>query len=154
MLIIIGAVVALALIVGGALFFVLKKNADDSEGEAGAETSASEEHQEAKVPPQFLPIDPLVVNLADPEEPRFAQVGITLQVADAHTADQIKVFMPAVRNGILLKLSARTSAEVLTADGKTKLADEVLALVRKETGLNSKKDNPVQAVLFSSIIVQ
>ncbi len=154
MLIIIAAVLALVLIAGAATLFLLQgKSSEDSDGEEQS-SGQEEDHDKAKNPPQFMPIDPIVVNLADPDTPRFAQVGITLQLEDAHTADQVKAYMPSIRNGILLKMSAQTSAELLRPEGKTKLAEEILALVREKTGLDSKKKNPVQAVLFSSIIVQ
>ena len=152
MLIIIVAVVVLALVGGGAAFMLMGKKASDEEADGEEQTSSHED--EHKTPPQFMPIDPIVVNLADPDTPRFAQIGITLQVADAKTADQIKLYMPAIRNGILLKMSAQTSAHLLQPEGKTQLAEEILELVREKSGFESKKKNPVQEVLFSSIIVQ
>jgi len=39
------------------------------------------------------------VNLAGRDGERLAQGGITLQLADAHTSDLIKLHMPSIRSG-------------------------------------------------------
>ena len=61
--------VVLALIGGGAAFFLMKKSQGDEEGE-GDEAHKEAAHEPApqrdpKVPPTFLPLDAMVVNLAD-----------------------------------------------------------------------------------------
>lgn len=158
LLIIIVALVVLLLAGGAAAFFLLMGKSHD--GEDGEEAPAKAEKakpkkQEAKVPPTFMPLDAVVVNLADAGSTRYAQVGITLQVEDAKTAEEVKKFMPAIRNGILMAISRRTADELLSAEGKEKLAEEILQLVQKTSGMEPYKGySPVEAVLFSSIIVQ
>ena len=159
LLIIIVALVVLLVAGGAAAFFLLmgKQAAEDEEGEeAPAKVEkAKPKKQEAKVPPTFMPLDAVVVNLADPGSTRYAQVGITLQLEDDKTAEEVKKFMPAIRNGILMTISRRTADELLSAEGKEKLAAEILDLVQKTTGMEPYKGySPVEAVLFSSIIVQ
>ena len=134
-----------------------------------------------KTPPTFLPMDNMVVNLADPGGDRFAQVGITLELADGKTSEKVKSHMPKIRSGVLLLLSQRTSEELLSREGKEKLAadirSEVLdalgyvpprAKTRKKRAAAREDDEedsqprkatvdsnaPVHAVLFSSFIVQ
>ena len=155
MLIIIIAVVVLALLAGGVLFLMLKKPADDSEhgDEPAKNAQKSKKSHEPQTPPEFLPLDNLVVNLADQDTTRYAQVGITLQVTDTHTADTVKKFMPAIRNGALMMISARTGNDLLQAEGKQKLQEELLEMIRAKTEMEGE-DSPVQAVLFSSLIVQ
>jgi flagellar FliL protein len=168
--IIIGVVLALALIGAGAAFFILKKNTaepgDDYEDEA-----AMEHHQpEPGIPPTFLPLDSMVVNLADPGGNRFVQLAITLQVQDADTSDAIKLYMPSIRNSILMLVSQRTAEEILKPEGKEKLAgaivEETSAVMgyeldeahEEEEGTKKRRrrapPNPLQGVLFSSFIVQ
>lgn len=179
MLFIIIGVVVLALVGGGAAFFLMKKKSADAEGEDGAETSQKEEAKAAppkrdpKVPPTFLPLDNMVVNLADPGGNRFAQLGITLQLGDAKTGEEIKTYMPSIRNGILILVSQRTAEEMLKADGKEALTHDIVAEISNvmgydyeppdaepevETKGKKKKKrevyNPVEGVLFSSFIVQ
>jgi flagellar FliL protein len=156
LLIIIVAVVVLALGGGGGAFFIMQKNKAKAEAEAnGEEAVAEEKHADPKTLPQFLPLDNMVVNLADPGGNRFAQVGLTLQLEDQATVDKVKAFMPAIRNDVLRLLSKRTSDEMLAIEGKDKLTEDILLTVRTQLGVEEKKKkNPVQAVLFSSFIVQ
>jgi flagellar FliL protein len=122
----------------------------------------------------FVPLDPFVVNLADREADRFAQVGITLEVADAHVGDEIKAYMPAIRNNILLLLAHKTSAELMDHEGKEQLAKEVrrealrpmgfeLPDEDEESAAKKKKKKakaeeaqelPIKSVQFSSFIIQ
>lgn len=155
MLIIILAVVILLVVAGGgAAFFLLKKKGADAEGEGEEEAAPAKAKIDLKSPPTFLPLENMVVNLADPGGNRFAQVGITLQVDSLATGDAIKAFMPSIRNGILLILSQRTTDELLQVQGKEQLAADIIAEVSRQLGFEGKKQNPIQAVLFSSFIVQ
>jgi flagellar protein FliL len=140
LIIIIAAVVLLLVLGGGGAFFIMKKKAAEAEAAAA---SADEEDggdgakpaKEAKkpehgkgdhaTPPAFVPLEPFIVNLSDRDSERFAQVGITLQVEDPHMADEMKAYMPAIRNAILLILSHKSSEELLSAEGKQKLAQEI-----------------------------
>ena len=76
-------------------------------------------------PPTFLPLDPFVVNLADRDADRYAQVGITLELDSPAFADQIKAYMPAIRNAVLMILAQKTSRELLDREGKEQLAAEI-----------------------------
>ncbi|TAK99060.1 MAG: flagellar basal body rod protein [Aquabacterium sp.] len=139
LIIIIAAVVLLLVLGGGGAFFMMKKKAAEAEAAAAAEDEDGGGHakpaKEAKKPehgkgehgspPAFVPLEPFVVNLADRDSERFAQVGITLQVDDPHMAEEMKAYMPAIRNAVLLILSHKSSEELLTTEGKTKLANEI-----------------------------
>ena len=170
MLIIIMAVVMLLVLAGGlAFYFISKQRAAALEGEEGAPAAAA--HVAPKGPPVYLPLDNMVVNLADPGGEKVAQVGITLQVLDAHGADSVKAYLPSIRSGILLLISQRTAEELLSQEGKQKLAKDILreALVpfggaaadvapgnvkKKAVKAADQAEMPVVGVLFSSFIVQ
>jgi flagellar FliL protein len=112
LIIILGAVLVLALGGGGAFFYISKQRAAAAEGEdAAPEKSAA--NSGPKKPPAYLPLDNMVVNLADPGGERVAQIGITLEVLDAHAADTVKAFLPTIRSGVLMLISQRTSEELL-----------------------------------------
>ncbi|QKD45616.1 flagellar basal body protein FliL [Alicycliphilus denitrificans] len=178
-LIIIVAVLALLLVAGGAAAWLLlaKRHAGDEE-EAPARTAQA---ASPKTPPTFLPMENMVVNLADPGGDRFAQVGITLELADAKTAELVKTYMPSIRSSVLLLVSQRTTDELLTREGKEKLALDVRREVSRPLGFTVPKprkrpasrdpedeyeddedapprprvdNNPVRQVLFSSFIIQ
>jgi flagellar FliL protein len=150
---------------------------DDEEGGASAKPAK----EAPKVAPTFLPLENMVVNLADPGGDRFAQIGITLELEDAKTAEQVKQYLPSIRSGILLLVSQRTSAELLQREGKEKLATDILREVSRPLGYKVPTEreraraaaaqadeededrpaarkrverNPVQRVLFSNFIIQ
>ena len=131
LIIIVAAVLVLALVAGGAAVLLLKKKAaadDDADEPAAAahgQVAAAAMKHDAS-PPIFVPLDPFTVNLADKDAERYAQVAVTFQITDAHFADQLKLYMPAIRNNILMVLAHKTAAELLTRDGKTKLASQIL----------------------------
>lgn len=132
LIIIIVAVLALLLVGGGgAAVFLMKKKSADAEASADegdaepAEHAKKPEHNKAEGPPTFVPLDPFTVNLADRDTDRYAQIGIVLQVDDPHMGEEMKAYMPAIRNAILLILSHKSSQELLSAEGKEKLADEI-----------------------------
>lgn len=187
LIIMIAAVVALLGVAGGgASIYIVKKKAaaeaaaeaEDEDGEgSGRKLAAKDSHKkdEKHLPPVFLPLDPFVVNLADREADRFAQVGITLEVADAHVGDEIKAYLPAIRNNILLLLAHKTSAELMEPEGKEELAREVrreslrpmgIELADEDDSSKKKKKKkakaedeeakelPIKSVQFSSFIIQ
>jgi flagellar FliL protein len=177
LIIILAAVLLLVLVGGGAAVLLLKKKPAAEEGEDGEAVEApvkAKAHAKPDHPPTFVPLDPFTVNLADKDLDRFAQVGVTLQVEDPKFADQIKAYMPAIRSNVLMVLSHKTAAELLSREGKEKLAKEIMReSVRpmgieiedeeEDTGDSPKKkkkkkkaavENPVTQVLFSNFIVQ
>ena len=78
----------------------------------------------------YLPLDPVVVNLADEGGGRFAQVGITFQIRDAKLVEDVKKALPSIRNRILISLSERKAQDLLSKEGKERLAADILV----ETG--------------------
>jgi flagellar FliL protein len=160
---------------GGAAMFIKKKRAAAAAAEAAAASADGEAAPVAKAPvhkdshkgpPTFLPLDPFIVNLADRESERFAQIGITLELDDAKFGDQLKAYMPAIRNGVLMLIAHKTSQELLTRAGKEKLAMEILRESVRPMGMELEDDDgpragrtpleqsPVRHVHFSSFIIQ
>ncbi|WP_462390337.1 flagellar basal body-associated FliL family protein [Acidovorax sp. Q11] len=179
LIIIIGVVVAVLVIGGGAAAWFLTRSHGDEEEGGGAPAARKEA---PKVAPTFLPMENMVVNLADPGGDRFAQIGITLELEDAKTAEQVKLYLPTIRSGILMLVSQRTSAELLVREGKEKLAADIRREVSRPLGYSvpterereraraaeAEQDgdaedrparkrterNPVLRVLFSNFIIQ
>ena len=146
LIIIVAAALLLLAIAGAGAVFVIKKRA--AQAAAGDDTSVQAgEHSVAKPdlkhPPTFLPLDPFVVNLSDKGVDRYAQVGITFEVEDSKFAEQMKAFMPAIRNGILMILSHKTSAELLDRPGKEQLAGEILRDASRTMGIEVEEPEPV-----------
>jgi len=176
MLIIIIGVVLVLLLGGGAFVFISKKNAAaaaEEEGGAGGHAPApvAAVAHDPKALPVYLPMDNMVVNLADPGGERVAQVGITLEVLDDKSSDTVKAYMPTIRSGVLMLLSQRTAQDLLSPEGKQKLIDDILREASVPFGGGDDHEDaatapkkkakrkvvvqyPVIGVLFSSLIVQ
>ncbi len=187
-IIVVAALVVLLLGGGGATYFIMKKKAADAAAAEGEDGDApvhevkkpEKPAHDAKHPPTFVPLDPFVVNLADKDTERYAQIGISLQVDDPHMAEEMKAYMPAIKDSIILILSHKTSEELLTLEGKQKMAGEIQraaaramgyeieepedeAAVEEEAPQPKKKKkkkkkvesyNPIEKVVYSSFIVQ
>ncbi len=141
-LIILLAIVALLLVVaGGVVVYLKKKAAAQAEEEAEGDTPAQVESHggaakhDPKHPPTFVPLDMFTVNLADKEAERYAQIGVTLELDDAKVGDEIKVYMPAIRSGILMLLAHKTSQELLAREGKERLAFEIKREASRALGI-------------------
>ena len=157
---------------GGAVAWRIKKKqaeaaAEASEAADGDDSAAPPPlHEVRKTPPAFLPMENFVVNLADRDSERFAQIGITLELDDGKYADQLKAYMPAIRNGVLMVIAHKTSQELLTRAGKDKLATEILREAVRPMGIELEDEDgpragktpldqsPIRHVLFSSFIIQ
>ncbi len=140
-LIIIIAVAVLVLAGGGGAAMVLLKKKPAAEGEDG-EPAASATQHDPKAVPVFVPLDPFTVNLADREAERYAQVGITLEIADAKVGDQIKIFMPAIRNNILMAIADRTASDIAGREGKLALAEKVRREASRAMGIEVEEEDP------------
>jgi flagellar protein FliL len=182
--IIIAAVLALV-VLGAGTALVMKKKADaeaeaESDDTGRAKPAAAQIKFDAKSVPVFVPLDPFTVNLADRQAERYAQVGVTLELVDAKLAEQIKNYMPAIRNNILMAIADRSAAELLDRDGKDALAEKIKkeasramgfavaddedeeAAAKEKSDKSSKKGKkrpappplPIKAVHFSNFIVQ
>jgi flagellar protein FliL len=140
---------------GGAGAFLYLKKMRAAADEDGSPASTQENKRKDAPAPQYMPLENLVVNLTDDGGTRFVQMGVTLQLSDSKTAERVKSFMPSVRNGFLLLLASQSADGLLQAEGKLKVQTAMLDIVRKETGLTDPgPENPIQGVLFSSLIVQ
>jgi len=187
LMVVLAAALALVLVLGGGgLWLVKQKAAQAAALAAGDDESGVSEPAHAAARPEgvglpvYLPLDPFIVNLADKDVDRYAQIGITLELENPVFADRVKAYMPAVRNAILLVLAQKSSRDLLGRSGKEDLADEIMREAVRPMGIDipapepvsgtaaqdeapvrtsrrAKKApvrNPVQHVHFSSFIIQ
>jgi flagellar FliL protein len=114
----------------------------------------STEHKEVKAMPAiFVPIEPFTVNLQAETGEQFLQATIQLQVSDLLTVEVFKANLPLVRNRILILLSSKKASEIASAEGKQKLADEIVALM-KQPFIPKGKPQEVDGALFTAFIIQ
>ncbi len=165
LIIILVAAVVLLGALGGGGFFIWKKKAaaaaaEAADSEDGHAVAAPKEHKQHG-PPIFVPLDPFVVNLADKGTDRYAQVSVTLQVENTKVSDDLKTYLPAIRNNILMILAHKTAEELMDRAGKDALAEEILQESTRpmEEARDPKKNDsggyhPILKVHFANFIIQ
>lgn len=168
LIMIIAAVVVLALAGGGGWFFLNKGSGEEEEEEV--------QQVEKKGPPQYMSLESMTANLADPGGEKMIQVVVTLELSDVKAPEKVKDYVPAIRADALMLLTQSTSEELLTKEGKERLADDIFAEAsrhfvdedprearkeeaapkdkKKKKKKKKKVDNPIVGVFFSSLIIQ
>ena len=176
-LILIGVIAALVLgSLGLGVALYVKKSRADADAEDEAVPVARAEHKRDRhATPIFVAMDNFVVNLADREVDRYAQIGVTLEVQDEGHVDEVKAYMPAIRNNVLMLLAHKASGDLASADGKALLAREIRREALRAMGEEPEDDEeqaasaprprkkkktieaaamPIRSVQFSSFIIQ
>ena len=138
----IAAIAGVVLLLGGGgagAYFWMKGGAHDEEAAAA---QAEAKRKAARV---FVTLDPFVVNLADRETERYAQVGVVLEVEGKEVETRLSAKMPAVRNEILLLISSKQADELTTRDGKQALAGEIAVASARPLGWTPPEEAPEEA---------
>lgn len=171
LLIIIIAVLVVVLGGGGAAFFLLKKKAsaedeaEDGDGPPAKAAKAKKKKDAHATPPVFAKLEPFVVKLQSEGQEAYVQAVPELKLLDALIAEQIKQFMPEIRHKVLMILAGKKASELSTPEGMQTLANQIRASINstltgeppdpaKAKEEHADPDAPVQAVFFSSLIVQ
>ncbi|HEU4623172.1 MAG TPA: flagellar basal body-associated FliL family protein [Steroidobacteraceae bacterium] len=120
--------------------------------------AAQKGHVETKAvaqPPIYIALDPpFVVNFEAEQLVRFLQVTVQVMTRDAATADLVRANDPVVRNDLLLLLGNQHYETISTREGKEKLRAQALATVRKVVANAGGKADKIEAVYFTSFVMQ
>lgn len=170
-------VLVLVLIGGGATYFLMKKKAP-AEGEDGEDAQAEvkpkkkDKKADHSVAPSFHKFDKaFTVKLQTEQQEAYLQAEVQLRVLDAAALELLKQYDPELKHRIMLILLTKKASELGTAQGVQRLSNEIRETVNntleppvvkkgkekvepKEPGDTAAPDAPVQAVLFTSFIVQ
>jgi flagellar protein FliL len=142
------ALVLLAAAVGAAWWLT----ASNHKAAAPAETKAA---PLPAGPPLFLALDPpFVVNFDSEQSVRFLQITVQLMSRDPATIDMLKTNDPVVRNDLLLLFGGQKYAQLATREGKEALQAQALAAVRKVLEGAGGHPERVEAVYFTSFVMQ
>jgi flagellar FliL protein len=176
LLIAIAAIVLVVVVGGAAAFFLMKGKPAAEEGdEEGDEPpakvekakKAKKEHEDA--PPVFVKLEAFTVKLQTEQQEAYLQAVPELRVLDAHIGDKIKQYTPEIRHKLLLILSGKKASDISNPQGVQRLANEMRVTINaiieppqprkkgkepEEPTDRAGPEEPVQAVLFTSFIVQ
>jgi flagellar FliL protein len=111
-----------------------------------------------KVPaaePVYVSLDPpFVVNFESNGLVRFLQVTVQAMSRDPAMVDLIKRHDPVIRNGLLMLFSGQDYETLSTRDGKEQLRKAALAEIRKAIAAEGGKAERIEAVYFTSFVMQ
>ena len=157
-IIIVAALLLVALLgVGGAIVWKKMHPADeDEDAEVTTVKPKTDKKKGAKdSAPVYVALDQFTVNLVPDNGDQFLQIMISVEVEDLPVGDRIKSYTPKLRNNVMLLLSGKKAAELITKGGKEALANEIRNLINEilEPGAKAGQ-GPVKEVLFTSFIIQ
>lgn len=125
---VLGAVAALVLIIAAGAGWYFTKGKDDAH-----------HVEEVKVAPPktpiFVALEPFTVNLQRESSDQYLQMGISMKMFEIDIETKIKANLPEIRSKILQLLTTKTATELLTAEGKTQLVKEILAMSNAVIGI-------------------
>lgn len=161
LLILVIAAVVLVLAVGGVAAFMLLKHspsAEDEDGEVVTEKAKpSKKKKVEREMPVYVALETFTVNLVPENGDQFLQLILSVEVEDAHVGDQLKAYMPKLRNDLTLLLSSKKASELISKEGKEHLAEEIkeqMNNVLEPASKAKKREGPIKEVLFTSFIIQ
>ena len=103
----------------------------------------------------YYELDPaFVVNFEAEQLVRLLQLTIEVMSRDAATVDFIKQHDPVIRNDLLLLLSNQQYTELATAQGKELLRKRALKAVRAVAAREGGDPQKIEAVYFTSFVMQ
>jgi flagellar FliL protein len=148
LLIIIISVVVLAGGGAGAYFAFFSKDASPKEKAAHAAPVV-------KLPAQFVEMDPpFVVNFEPGSSSRFLQIAVQMMTRSPEMAEFLKHNSPIIRNDLLLLFGNKRPEDVTTQEQKEALRASALDAVRKIVTEEGGKPEEVEAVYFTSFVMQ
>ena len=154
-------IIAAVVVVGGGgagAWFALKHKPASAEGQAAVAADKPEKEEKAgakKATPLFYKFDPaFVVNFGGEGSARYLQVTVEAMSRDAGILDELKNDEPAVRNDLVMLFSGQDNATLMSAEGKEKLRGATLDAIRKVLNSEGAKGNKIEAVYFTSFVIQ
>jgi flagellar FliL protein len=132
---------------GGAAWLLLAHNAPKKNAASAPPAPSG--------PLLYVALDPpFVANFQGEQQVRFLQITAQIMTHDPKTVEALKAADPIIRNDLLLLFSNQKATDLATNDGKEKLRAAALATVRKVLASNGGKPEKVDAVLFTTFVMQ
>ena len=98
----------------------------------------------------LLTLADLSVNLADQDHPHYLMASLSLAIAGERPEERVPEQDAQIRDAVLMVMTRHAYHQLLSAEGKGKLKDELAAAV---TEVLSEEKLRVKEVLFTSFIM-
>lgn len=171
LLIIVIGVLVLALIGAGAFFMLNKSSShEDEDATETPHATATKKKAAHNAPPVFYKFEkPFTVKLQTTEQEAYLQTEVQLKLQGTEGQELIKQYEPELKHRMTLVLMSKTAPDLTTAAGVQRLANELRDVANlvidpsshkkspapaTEPTDNADPDAPIQAVLFSTFILQ
>jgi flagellar FliL protein len=144
--------IAIAVVVlggGAGAWFAFKPGAAPDGAAAGNKPAAPH------AAPIYYKFDPaFVVNFGGEGSARYLQVTVEAMSRDMAVVENLKSTEPAVRNDLVMLFSGQDNAALMSVDGKEKLRAATLAAIRKVIDSEGGNGKLIEAVYFTSFVIQ
>jgi flagellar FliL protein len=151
-------IIAVVVLGGGAgAFLALRHKPAAADAAAASDQSATKDDKPGakKAAPAYFKFDPaFVVNFGGEGSARYLQVTVEAMSRDPKVIEELKVDEPAVRNDLVMLFSAQDNATLMSADGKDKLRASTLDVMRKVLNSEGSNGKALEAVYFTSFVIQ
>ncbi len=97
----------------------------------------------------MLPLEPFIVNLAEAGGKRFIKITMELELSNKELENEVKGKIPQFKDHIITVLSSKSMDEVITAEGKFKLKEEIMSRLNQNL-----RGGTVRNVFFTEFVVQ
>lgn len=94
------------------------------------------DNQEVHTKTMVYDMDPIIVNLADKEAPKYLKVKLNIETYEQKPNREYPRRLPQLRDAILTVLSSKTSGEILNAEGKKRLKEEIVTHLNLKFSFN------------------
>ena len=143
--------VVLGIGAGGAMFFM---GSDEEPVEMADEEGMEEGEMMEKEVSIYHELHPaFVANFSGKSKKKYMQVYIVAMAREDAVIEDLKMHMPAIRNDVLMTLSATKSEEIETVDGKEALRQKVLSKI-KETMQSKTGKEGIEDIYFTKFVAQ
>lgn len=93
--------------------------------------------------------DPIIVNLADTEIPRYLKIRIELEGYSPKPDEEIDKRMSQLKDAIITVLSSKTFKEIYDREGKKKLKEELIHRLEQLLG-----EHKIKKIYFTEFVIQ
>lgn len=154
----IGLIVALLLVTGGAgvtaLYLTGVVGGDPAAAAEGEQQAAQNKEPEPLAPAIYLPLEPaLIANFDKRGNVGFLQVSVELMARDQSVVEAARKHMAVIRNNLLFLLSGKSYEELADRAGKEALRQQALDEINKILAKRNV-DGRVEAVYFTAFVMQ
>lgn len=147
LLVMIIAVLLLA-VVGLGVFMLLGNSKDQPQTETVSPVKQS--------PVYYSIDDPFIVNFSEQsnDQVRYMQVKMKVMARSQAVIDMVKVHLPAIQHELLMLLYSQNYDDLQTSEGTQTLQQACLATINRILKSETSLENELEAVYFTSFIMQ